>query len=688
MAMNVISTIDLDMSKINAIVINAVQNDKSGRIVKIKLYNNGVEWAVPSVAVPAIRYRKSDGIGGFYDTDDTGAEAITYENDRKTVNIILAQQVLTTPGDVRIQVNFYTVSGESVSTFAFRIKVQESCESDSDIISSPYYNALNATIEAALNDLQQLKSFVGAPRKATTAAEMTDPTFIYVYTGDETGYVNGDWYYYDGSDWVVGGVYNAIAFNVDDTLNISGAAADAKATGDAITSQSENIAAITGFMPIKFEKGGYWTTPSSGTPQFVESESWAFARFPMTPNHDTIYINATAGSGTSRLYVYLDENGEAVARSSENLSGEMQITPTRSAVTEIIINNNLASQPSGYYIYKSDFPINIPTLMSSPFINRTNTTITDINAENQPSGFFAWPTSVHPANSPDFVSGKSFTLVNFIIGSESQARSVQIIIQHAETAAESTAWYRFKLSTGWQDWIQFLTPNDLILYWCNGKTINWIGDSIVSGGDFDELVCDALGMEENDYGISGSTIALKGDGTDGRDAIVARYSDMTDEADIIAVSAGTNDWMYAWSPIGDIDSTANTTFYGALKNLCAGLIDKYPDKVIFFMTPIKRAQAFDDGDGGEYTPDDQDTTPFSKNKYGLTLMDYCDIIKEVCGYYSIPVLDMNRESGLNPHLTSQAIYFSDKTHPNSDGRRLMARRVAGWLTQLAYSINT
>ena len=63
---------------------------------------------------------------------------------------------------------------------------------------------------------------------------MTDTTKIYVYTGSETGYTNGDWYYYNGSAWVSGGVYNAVAFNTDTTLFVSGDAADAKVTGDYI----------------------------------------------------------------------------------------------------------------------------------------------------------------------------------------------------------------------------------------------------------------------------------------------------------------------------------------------------------------------------------------------------------------------------------------------------------------------
>ena len=331
-------------------------------------------------------------------------------------------------------------------------------------------------------------------------------------------------------------------------------------------------------------------------------------------------------------------------------------------------------------------PVTSGGLYNYTFNAKSTSGITDLNdlSAETSVGNYSWGTSTHPANTPSELDGKGFQLLVFIpLGAT--ARTTQVIIP---SSADANIMYRNRITTGWRDWSTLVKVGDPTKYWCYGKTVNWIGDSIISGGDFDELVCDALGMTGNDYGISGSTIALASDGTDTRNAVVARYSSMSDDADIIAVSAGTNDWMYAWCPIGDMDSTTNNTFYGAMKNLCEGLMTKYPDKVIFFSTPIKRAKAFADGNGGTYTADGVDTTPSSKNKYGKTLMDYCDIIKEVCGYYGIPVLDMNRESGLNPSIAAQSSLFTDKTHPSATGKRIMARRVAGWLTQLAYTIST
>ena len=72
----------------------------------------------------------------------------------------------------------------------------------------------------------------GAPLLANTVAEMTMQNRVYVYTGSETGYTAGHWYYWNGSAWTDGGVYNSNTVQVDPTLTISGAAADARVVGD------------------------------------------------------------------------------------------------------------------------------------------------------------------------------------------------------------------------------------------------------------------------------------------------------------------------------------------------------------------------------------------------------------------------------------------------------------------------
>ena len=87
---------------------------------------------------------------------------------------------------------------------------------------------------SVLKGIFATRNQVGSPLKAATVSAMTNQNKIYVYTGSETGYTAGNWYYHNGTAWTSGGVYNAVAVNTDTTLSVAGDAADAKATGDAI----------------------------------------------------------------------------------------------------------------------------------------------------------------------------------------------------------------------------------------------------------------------------------------------------------------------------------------------------------------------------------------------------------------------------------------------------------------------
>lgn len=103
---------------------------------------------------------------------------------------------------------------------------------------------VEAIAEELADDVAEVKEKYGTPLVAATAAGMTDHTKIYVYTGSETGYTFGNWYYYDGAAWTSGGVYNSAGINTDATLSVSGMPADAKKTGDEISGLKEDLEQI------------------------------------------------------------------------------------------------------------------------------------------------------------------------------------------------------------------------------------------------------------------------------------------------------------------------------------------------------------------------------------------------------------------------------------------------------------
>lgn len=103
-----------------------------------------------------------------------------------------------------------------------------------DILYASQLNAMDTEISTLEAEVNSTKNMVGHPYTATTASAMSDQTKIYVYTGNETGYTAGHWYYHNGTAWTDGGVYNSVAVNTDTSLTVSGQAADSKAVGDAI----------------------------------------------------------------------------------------------------------------------------------------------------------------------------------------------------------------------------------------------------------------------------------------------------------------------------------------------------------------------------------------------------------------------------------------------------------------------
>lgn len=115
-----------------------------------------------------------------------------------------------------------------------------------------------------------------------------------------------------------------------------------------------------------------------------------------------------------------------------------------------------------------------------------------------------------------------------------------------------------------------------------------------------------------------------------------------------------------------------STFCGAIHTICKYLCENYKNKDIFFVTPIKR-----------YQPGSWDCKyPEDKNKLGYTLKDYVDAIKNICEYYSIPVIDLYSLSGLNPHIDTSLFADNDgkAVHPNKEGHERMASIVTGYLS--------
>lgn len=188
-------------------------------------------------------------------------------------------------------------------------------------------------------------------------------------------------------------------------------------------------------------------------------------------------------------------------------------------------------------------------------------------------------------------------------------------------------------------------------------------------------------------GIGGSRIA--NDPVQSTDdptySIVLRYQNLPDDADLVMIAGGTNDWAHGNVDLGDFDSTDVHTFNGALNELLHGLKLKYKHIPVVMMTPIKR--------GTEYN---------AVNKKGLTQEQFVDAMIAKCRQYGVYCLDMYSNCPLNPQIpelnetfflpsrnSDQSIKYDengnilyDATHPNTEGHKIMGRTVAGFIRTL------
>lgn len=189
----------------------------------------------------------------------------------------------------------------------------------------------------------------------------------------------------------------------------------------------------------------------------------------------------------------------------------------------------------------------------------------------------------------------------------------------------------------------------------NGKVWDVLGDSITHGYGYipyhSSIKTDKGIGTVNNYGVSGTTIAVRSGRTD---SMLERYVNMNN-ADLITVMGGVNDLIQA-IPLGVMTDRVNNTFYGACHLLFSGMIGKFLGKSIGVITPIQKAGS------------------------NTSLKPFVDAQKEVAAYYNLPVLDLFNQGGFPSEVTSfKDLYMTDGLHPTTEGHKLLAKRIGSWI---------
>lgn len=205
------------------------------------------------------------------------------------------------------------------------------------------------------------------------------------------------------------------------------------------------------------------------------------------------------------------------------------------------------------------------------------------------------------------------------------------------------------------------------------KSIVSFGDSITYGVTSPNLrvgtpyikhFADHVGATLNNKAVSGSCIA----DPEKSDSIFTRIMEYNGTPDFIFVAGGTNDFNTS-KELGTFDSLDNTTFYGALKEICEHLAEL--NATVFFITPIPYTEAYWE----------RHENLRSGNLLGYVLNDYRNAIYEIATLYNFNVVDgstlgMPEEYGNWSNLMCDD---SDGCHPSAEGHKLYARNLANKL---------
>lgn len=218
-----------------------------------------------------------------------------------------------------------------------------------------------------------------------------------------------------------------------------------------------------------------------------------------------------------------------------------------------------------------------------------------------------------------------------------------------------------------------------------GLKINFLGDSITEGvgASAPDKVYHALLKknaqlaEARNYGISGTRFAIQ-TGTKERpkddyvdvNSFAERFDKMDDDADVVVVFGGTNDYGHGDAPLGGMSDRTPYSFYGACHYVLSGLVKKYLGKPIIVMTPLHRLrETVNTGD--------------AKTAGAGTLKEYTDALRQVAEYYSLPTLDLFATSGIQPEIDCvREMYMPDGLHPNDNGNAVIAHKLQRFLEEL------
>lgn len=240
--------------------ISAVENDSQSRFFQATLYENGKAYTAPEGAAYSIMYR---GFGpqnqGWYDTINDGAgKRAACAVSGNVVTCEIARQALQVPGHVSIVLCVTTGKGYMLKSWPIECDCKNDRYDSTTEIESFFYvtSVSNASWMQAIQAVEELKN------------------------------------------------------TIDPTLSLSGKAADAKVTGDAVGRLKESIVDLTQVKLTWID--GQYVNINTTSGSIFDSANWKRTeRIPVIPNTEITFYTCMSEAAGGYFY---DANGTAVCK--------------------------------------------------------------------------------------------------------------------------------------------------------------------------------------------------------------------------------------------------------------------------------------------------------------------------------------------------------------------------------------
>ena len=149
------------------------------------------------------------------------------------------------------------------------------------------------------------------------------------------------------------------------------------------------------------------------------------------------------------------------------------------------------------------------------------------------------------------------------------------------------------------------------------------------------------------------------------------------DADIVTIMGGTNDWQNN-HPIGEITSTSDTDYCGAINHIIDYFSENRPMVRLVFICPT-----YGELYGQTSWPD------AAHNLNGDSMWDFMEAVKNVCEHRGIPYVPMGQRCGWNnKNIRSFVNDDGGLLHPNTEGGRRMSSVLTNSLKEILPDFNS